>query len=177
MNKKNQIKRDFIALNIAVLTISDTRTEESDIAGKRLNELLEKCGHVMHEKVIVADDIYQIRAEVSKWVSNSKVDVILTTGGTGITGRDGTPEAVQALFDKTIDGFGEVFRSLSYQHIKTSTIQSRAISGVANGTYIFCLPGSVNACVTAWDEIIKFQLDYRTRPCNLVELMPRLKEK
>ncbi len=177
MNKKNQIKRDFIALNIAVLTISDTRTEESDIAGKRLNKLLEKCGHVMHEKVIVADDIYQIRAEVSKWVSNSKVDVILTTGGTGITGRDGTPEAVQALFDKTIDGFGEVFRSLSYQHIKTSTIQSRAISGVANGTYIFCLPGSVNACVTAWDEIIKFQLDYRTRPCNLVELMPRLKEK
>ena len=177
MNKKNQIKRDFIALNIAVLTISDTRTEESDIAGKRLNELLEECGHVMHEKVIVADDIYQIRAEVSKWVSNSKVDVILTTGGTGITGRDGTPEAVQALFDKTIDGFGEVFRSLSYQHIKTSTIQSRAISGVANGTYIFCLPGSVNACVTAWDEIIKFQLDYRTRPCNLVELMPRLKEK
>ena len=176
MNKKNQIKRDFIALNIAVLTISDTRTEESDIAGKRLNELLEKCGHVMHEKVIVADDIYQIRAEVSKWVSNSKVDVILTTGGTGITGRDGTPEAVQALSDKTIDGFGEVFRSLSYQHIKTSTIQSRAISGVANGTYIFCLPGSVNACVTAWDEIIKFQLDYRTRPCNLVELMPRLKE-
>ena len=176
MNKKNQIKRDFIALNIAVLTISDTRTEESDIAGKRLNELLEECGHVMHEKVIVADDIYQIRAEVSRWVSNSKVDVILTTGGTGITGRDGTPEAVQVLFDKTIDGFGEVFRSLSHQHIKTSTIQSRAISGVANGTYIFCLPGSVNACVTAWDEIIKFQLDYRTRPCNLVELMPRLKE-
>jgi molybdenum cofactor biosynthesis protein B len=177
MNKKNQIKRDFIALNIAILTISDTRTEESDVAGKRLIELLEDYGHITHEKAIVADNIYQIRTEVSKWISNSKVDVILTTGGTGITGRDGTPEAIKVLFDKTIDGFGEVFRNLSHQSIKTSTIQSRAISGVANGTYVFCLPGSVNACVTAWDEIIKFQLDYRTRPCNLVELIPRLKEK
>jgi molybdenum cofactor biosynthesis protein B len=174
---KNKSKRDFIALNIAVLTISDTRTEKSDISGKRLTELLGTDGHILHEKVIVPDDIYQIRAEASKWISNSMVDVILTTGGTGVTGRDGTPEAVEILFDKVIDGFGEVFRHLSYQQIKTSTIQSRSIAGVANGTYIFCLPGSVNACVTAWDEIIKFQLDSRTRPCNLVELMPRLKEK
>jgi molybdenum cofactor biosynthesis protein B len=174
---KNKSKRDFIALNIAVLTVSDTRTEKFDISGKRLTELLGTDGHILHEKVIVPDDIYQIRAELSKWISNSTVNVILTTGGTGVTGRDGTPEAVEILFDKVIDGFAEVFRHLSYQQIKTSTIQSRSIAGVANGTYIFCLPGSVNACVTAWDEIIKFQLDYRTRPCNLVELIPRLKEK
>ena len=174
---KNESKRDFIALNIAILTISDTRTDESDISGVRLAELLERDGHILQEKVIVPDNIYRIRAEISKWISSPKVNAILTTGGTGVTGRDGTPEAVGVLFDKVIDGFGEMFRYLSYQQIKTSTIQSRSIAGVANGTYIFCLPGSVNACVTAWNEIIKFQLDYRTRPCNLAELIPRLKEK
>ena len=174
---KNESKRDFIAFNIAILTISDTRTDESDISGVRLAELLERDGHILQEKVIVPDNIYRIRAEISKWISSPKVNAILTTGGTGVTGRDGTPEAVGVLFDKVIDGFGEMFRYLSYQQIKTSTIQSRSIAGVANGTYIFCLPGSVNACITAWDEIIKFQLDYRTRPCNLAELIPRLKEK
>ena len=174
---KNESIRDFIALNIAILTISDTRTDESDISGVRLAELLERDGHILQEKVIVPDNIYRIRAEISKWISSPKVNAILTTGGTGVTGRDGTPEAVGVLFDKVIDGFGEMFRYLSYQQIKTSTIQSRSIAGVANGTYIFCLPGSVNACITAWDEIIKFQLDYRTRPCNLAELIPRLKEK
>ena len=174
---KNKSNRDFISLNIAVLTVSDTRTEKTDSSGKRLVELLEHEGHTLHGKTIVPDDLYMIRAELSKWISNSEVNVILTTGGTGVTGRDGTPEAASVLFDKIIDGFGEIFRNLSYQQIKTSTIQSRAIAGVTNGKYIFCLPGSVNACVTAWNEIIKFQLDYRTRPCNLVELMPRLKEK
>ena len=132
---KNKSKRDFIALNIAVLTVSDTRTEKSDISGKRLTELLVTNGHTLHEKVIVSDDIYQIRAGVSKWISNSTVDVILTTGGTGVTGRDGTPEAVEILFDKVIDGFGEVFRHLSFQQIKTSTIQSRSIADIHFSIY------------------------------------------
>lgn len=174
---ENKSEREFIPLNIAVLTISDSRNEESDKSGKRLVDLLEQQGHELFEKKIVPDDIYQIRAQVSQWIANEEVQVILTTGGTGVTGRDGTPEAVSVLFDKVIDGFGETFRSISYEQIKTSTIQSRAIAGVANGTYIFCMPGSMGACVTAWDELIRLQLDYRTRPCNLVELMPRLKEK
>ncbi|MEY4210298.1 MAG: molybdenum cofactor biosynthesis protein, partial [Pseudomonadota bacterium] len=123
------------------------------------------------------DNIYKIRAVISQWIANPEVDVILTTGGTGVTGRDGTPEAVLPLLDKTLDGFGEVFRAISYQDIKTSTIQSRAIAGVANATYIFCLPGSSSACRTAWENLIKEQLDYRTKPCNLVQLMPRLLEK
>lgn len=169
-------QREFIPLNIAVLTVSDSRTEETDKSGQRLVDLLEQPGHHLFEKKIVPDDIYQIRAEVSKWIADEQVQVVLSTGGTGVTGRDGTPEAVSVLLDKTIDGFGETFRSISYQQIKTSTIQSRAIAGVANGTYIFCLPGSMGACVTAWDELIRLQLDYRTRPCNLVELMPRLRE-
>ena len=175
--KNDKSKRKFIALNIAVLTVSDTRKSTNDISGNRLIELLEKDGHSLYEKTIVTDDVSQIRTVISKWISETKVDVILTTGGTGVTGRDGTPEAIELLLDKRIDGFGEIFRYLSYKSIKTSTIQSRAISGVANGTYIFCLPGSVNACETAWSEIINHQLDYRTRPCNLVELLPRLKEK
>ena len=131
----------------------------------------------MLEKTIVADDIYQIRAVVSAWIANPKINVIISTGGTGVTGRDGTPEAVAPLLDKVLEGFGEVFRMLSYQDIKTSTIQSRAIAGVANGTYIFCLPGSTGACRTGWDLLIKEQLDIRTRPCNLAQLMPRLLEK
>lgn len=173
--KKNE--REFIPLNITVLTISDSRTEEDDMSGQRLADLLEQQGHNLYEKKIVPDDIYQIRAEISRWIADEEVQAVLTTGGTGVTGRDGTPEAVDVLFDKTIDGFGEMFRSISYQQIKTSTIQSRAIAGVANATYIFCMPGSPSACATAWDELIRMQLDYRTRPCNLVELMPRLKEK
>jgi molybdopterin adenylyltransferase len=176
MNEKKN-EREFIPLNITVLTVSDSRTEETDKSGNRLVEMLEEQGHKLYEKAIVPDDIYQIRAEVSKWIADEQVQVVMTTGGTGVTGRDGTPEAVNILFDKTIEGFGETFRTISYQQIKTSTIQSRAIAGVANGTYIFCMPGSPGACTTAWDELIQHQLDYRTRPCNLVELMPRLREK
>lgn len=174
---ENKSEREFIPLNISVLTISDSRNEDTDTSGRRLVDLLEQQGHNLFEKKIVADDIYQIRSQISQWIANEEVQVVLTTGGTGVTGRDGTPEAVSVLFDKVIEGFGETFRSISYQQIKTSTIQSRAIAGVANGTYIFCMPGSMGACVTAWDELIRLQLDYRTRPCNLVELMPRLREK
>jgi len=169
-------EREFKPLGVAVLVISDTRTETDDVSGKALVERLEAAGHTLHEKQIVPDDIYQIRSVVSQWIASLGVDVVLTTGGTGVTGRDGTPEAIQPLLDKKLDGFGEMFRAISYQTIKTSTIQSRAIAGVANGTYIFCLPGSSGACRTAWDDLIKEQLDYRTRPCNLVQLMPRLKE-
>jgi len=137
---------------------------------------LESAGHRLAEKSIVPDDIYKIRAMVSAWIADDDVNVVISTGGTGVTGRDGTPEAVQPLLDKEIEGFGELFRSLSYDEIKTSTVQSRALAGVTNATYIFCLPGSTGACKTAWDAIIAAQLDYRTRPCNLVELMPRLLE-
>lgn len=170
-------KREFIPLSIAVLTISDTRTEEDDKSGKLLVTRLEKAGHNLCEKKIVADDIYQIRAIVSQWIANQTPQVIIATGGTGVTGRDGTPEAVTPLLDKVIDGFGEMFRVLSFESISTSTLQSRAIAGVANGTYIFCLPGSSGACADAWDKLISQQLDYRHRPCNLVELIPRLLEK
>ena len=174
---ENKNVREFIPLNISVLTVSDSRTEETDKSGKRLVERLEDAGHRLAEKKIVPDDTYQIRAAVSNWIAAEDVQIVLTTGGTGVTGRDGTPEAVSVLLDKTIEGFGETFRMLSYEQIKTSTMQSRAIAGVANGTYIFCMPGSMGACTTAWDELIQHQLDYRTRPCNLVELIPRLKEK
>lgn len=170
-------ERALIPLNIAVLTVSDTRTEANDTSGQTLAERLTGAGHRLAAKRIVPDDIYRIRAVVSEWIADPAVQVVLTTGGTGVTGRDGTPEAVAVLFDKTLDGFGEVFRAISYQEIKTSTIQSRAVAGVANGTYIFCLPGSSGACRTGWDNLIRDQLDYRTRPCNLVELMPRLLEK
>ncbi len=169
--------KTFIPLNISILTISDTRTEEDDVSGKQLSERLENEGHHLYEKKIVADNIYQIRAVISDWIADDQVNVLLTTGGTGVTGRDGTPEAVTPLLDKQLDGFGEVFRMISYQDIKTSTMQSRAVAGVANGTYIFCLPGSSGACRTAWDKLIKEQLDFRTKPCNLVQLMPRLMEK
>lgn len=168
--------RQFTPLNIAVLTVSDTRTEATDSSGRLLVERLQNTGHRLAAKRIVPDDIYQIRAVVSAWIADPAVDVILTTGGTGVTGRDGTPEAVLPLLDKVLDGFGEVFRFISYQEIGTSTIQSRALAGVANGTYVFCLPGSKNACITAWDKLIQAQLDFRTRPCNLVELLPRLLE-
>ena len=169
-------KREFIPLNIAVLVVSDSRTEADDVSGKTLVAGLQEAGHQLAEKKIVPDDVYQVRAVVSRWIADPGVQVVISTGGTGVTGRDGTPEAVQPLLDKVLDGFGEVFRMLSYQDIKTSTIQSRAIAGVANATYIFCLPGSSGACRTAWEQLIREQLDHRTRPCNLVQLMPRLKE-
>ena len=169
--------KNFIPLNIAILVVSDSRTDDDDVSGKILADRATEAGHQIIEKKIVPDDIYQIRAAVSSWIAADDVNVIITTGGTGVTGRDGTPEAVAPLLDKTLDGFGEVFRMLSYQDIKTSTIQSRAIAGVANATYLFCLPGSSGACRTAWDALIKEQLDHRTRPCNLVQLMPRLLEK
>jgi len=167
----------FVALDIAILTVSDSRGEDEDKSGKLLVERLTKAGHRCAEKRIVRDDVYAIRAVVSAWIADPGVQAVITTGGTGVTGRDGTPEAVAPLLDKVLDGFGEIFRMISWQQIKTSTIQSRAIAGVANGTYIFCLPGSSGACATGWDEIIAAQLDRRTRPCNLVELMPRLLEK
>lgn len=169
--------REFIPLSIAVLTVSDTRGEAEDRSGALLVERLGSAGHRLADKRIVRDDVYAIRAEVSRWIAQPEINVVLSTGGTGVTGRDGTPEAVAPLLDKQIPGFGEVFRMLSYQVIKTSTIQSRAIAGVANATYVFCLPGSSGACRDAWDQIISAQLDYRTRPCNLVELMPRLLER
>jgi len=170
-------QRDFIALDIAVLTISDSRDEASDKSGALLVSLLGDSGHRLAQKAIVPDDKYRIREVLSRWIADESIPVVLTTGGTGVTGRDGTPEAATPLFDKVIDGFGETFRSLSYQTIGTSTLQSRAVAGVANGTYIFCLPGSSGACKDAWTKLISSQLDYRTRPCNLVELMPRLREK
>ncbi|MDD2767831.1 MAG: molybdenum cofactor biosynthesis protein B [Methylococcus sp.] len=169
--------RTFLPLDIAVLTVSDTRTEEDDTSGRILAERLTEAGHRLAEKAIVPDDIYRIRAVVSRWIADPGIQAVISTGGTGVTGRDGTPEAVSVLFDKTLDGFGEVFRAVSYQEIGTSTIQSRAIAGVANGTYVFALPGSSGACRTAWDKLIRQQLDNRTRPCNLAELIPRLGEK
>lgn len=169
--------RQFQPLSIAVLTVSDTRGEAEDSSGRTLVEQLTAAGHRLAEKAICRDDTYAIRAIVSRWIADPAVQVVLSTGGTGVTGRDGTPEAVQVLLDKEISGFGELFRMLSWEEIRTSTIQSRALAGVANGTYLFVLPGSSGACRTAWERIIKDQLDYRHGPCNLVELMPRLLEK
>ncbi|MDH5424600.1 MAG: molybdenum cofactor biosynthesis protein B [Gammaproteobacteria bacterium] len=169
--------REFISLNLAVLTISDSRTEDDDTSGKALVERAIAAEHKVLSKKIVTDDIYQIRAAISGWIADPEIHAVVTTGGTGVTGRDGTPEAVQPLLDKEIEGFGEMFRMISYNEIKTSALQSRAIAGVANGTYIFCLPGSSGACRTGWDSIIKEQLDHRTSPCNLAMLIPRLLEK
>lgn len=177
LTQDNQPTRNFIPLAIAVLTVSDTRTEETDSSGKLLIERLEQAGHRLADKRIEPDDIYRIRSRLSAWIADPDIQVVITTGGTGVTGRDGTPEAVEPLLDKIIHGFGETFRALSFEDIGTSTLQSRCIAGVANSTYIFCLPGSSNACATGWDRLIAEQLDYRTRPCNLVELMPRLAER
>jgi molybdenum cofactor biosynthesis protein B len=170
-------ERQFLPISIAVLTVSDSRDEQSDKSGRLLVERLTGAGHRLAEKLVVPDDIYQIRAAVSRWIADPEVNAVITTGGTGVTGRDGTPEAVHPLLDKVLDGFGEMFRSISYADIKTSTLQSRALGGVANATYVFCVPGSSGACATAWDQLIAAQLDSRTKPCNLVELMPRLREK
>ncbi len=171
------MQKDFIPINISLLTISDSRTLETDTSGKVLRERVLAAQHHLADQQIVPDDRYRIRAVISQWIADPDVHAIITTGGTGLTGRDGTPEAVSVLLDKEISGFGELFRQLSYQDIRTSTIQSRAIAGVANGTFIFCLPGSSGACKTAWDDILKEQLDSRHRPCNFVDLMPRLLEK
>ncbi|MBT5542248.1 MAG: molybdenum cofactor biosynthesis protein B [Gammaproteobacteria bacterium] len=171
-----EIKKEFKAVNIAILTISDRREIEDDDSGDLLINRVNDANHNLIDRQICKDNCYQIRAIVSRWILQEDVHVIITTGGTGITGHDGTPEAILPLLDKTIDGFGEMFRSLSYQHIKTSTLQSRAFAGVANGTFTFCLPGSPGACKDGWDLLISEQLDHRTKPCNLVELMPRLKE-
>jgi molybdenum cofactor biosynthesis protein B len=170
------VERAFQALSIAVLTVSDTRTEATDKSGAYLVAQIEKTGHKLRDRAIVGDDIYAIRARVSQWIAAHEVDVIITTGGTGVTGRDGTPEAIEVLLDKELDGFGELFRAISYEEIGTSAIQSRCLAGVANRTYVFCLPGSTHACETGWEKIIAPQLDFRTRPCNLAELMPRLSE-
>ena len=164
------------SLNITIVIVSDTRSEETDTSGKKLKELIENDGHKIVSKTIVKDDIYQIRKIVSDYIIDDSTDVIILSGGTGITGSDGTPEAVIPLMDKVIDGFGEFFRIKSYEKIKTSSLQSRALAGVANGTFIFVLPGSKDACVTAWEHVISHQLNSDTKPCNLVMLMPRLKE-
>jgi molybdopterin adenylyltransferase len=166
----------FMPIQIAVLTISDSRTEATDRSGQVLCDRLTAAGHQLAEKAIVPDDIYQIRAIVSRWIAAAAVQAIITTGGTGVTGRDGTPEAIKPLLDKELQGFGELFRMLSYQEIKTSSLHSRALAGVANRTYLFCLPGSAGACRTGWDALIQPQLDSRHRPCNLADLMPRLDE-
>ena len=158
-------------LAVAVLTVSDTRTEEDDTSGHYLVGALEQAGHNMAAKAIVIDDIYQIRATISNWIADSAVDAILITGGTGFSGRDSTPEAVRPLFDKDVDGFGEVFRALSYKEIGSSTLQSRAIAGFANDTVIFCMPGSTGACKTAWSGLIREQLDSSHRPCNFVGVL------
>tara|TARA_B100001013_G_scaffold95192_1_gene53185 strand:+ start:199 stop:699 length:501 start_codon:yes stop_codon:yes gene_type:complete len=163
-------------LNITVITISDSRTAKTDKSGDILINLIKKSGHAVKKKVIVPDNIYEIRSSVSNFILDKNIDVIITNGGTGITGRDGTPEAIIPLLDKEIDGFGELFRSLSYEKIKTSSLQSRSLAGVANSTFIFVLPGSPDACITAWEEIIQHQLNSDTKPCNLVMLIPRLKE-
>ncbi len=160
----------------AVLTVSDSRTLATDRSGSVLVTGLEAAGHRLAERALVPDDRYAIRAIVSRWIADPDVDCVLTTGGTGVTGRDGTPEALAPLLDKTIEGFGELFRFLSYQEIGTSTLQSRALAGVANGTFVFCLPGSSGACRTAWERLIREQLDIRTQPCNLAALRPRLQE-
>ena len=168
--------RPFIPIHIAVLTVSDTRTLATDISGATLAERIEKAGHIVADRALDKDDAGVIEARLRGWIANPAIDVVITTGGTGITGRDVTPEAFDRVLEKRIEGFGELFRMLSYQKIGTSTIQSRAIGGVAGGTYLFALPGSTGAVKDGWDDILMHQLDNRFRPCNLVELMPRLQE-
>lgn len=158
-------------LNVAVLTVSDTRTPDTDTSGAFLEEALLAAGHQIADRQIVIDDIYQLRAIVSRWIADPGVEVVLTTGGTGFSGRDSTPEALLPLFDKTIDGFGEVFRAISLTEIGSSTVQSRALAGMANGTVIFCMPGSTGACRTAWEGVLRDQLDSEHRPCNFVGVL------
>jgi molybdenum cofactor biosynthesis protein B len=168
--------RSFVPLRIAVLTVSDTRSLDDDKSGATLASRIEAAGHVLADRAIVTDDAEKIRAQVKRWIAAPEIDVVITTGGTGFTGRDVTPEAIEPLFEKRMDGFATLFLLVSRQKIGTSAIQTRATAGVANATYIFCLPGSPGACRDAWDEILAHQLDYRYRPCNFVEIMPRLDE-
>ncbi|WP_237055288.1 molybdenum cofactor biosynthesis protein B [Microbulbifer sediminum] len=162
--------RDAVStpLNVAVLTVSDTRTEDTDTSGQYLAEVLRAAGHNLMDRKIVQDDIYQLRAQVSQWIADPAIQVVLTTGGTGFSGRDSTPEALQPLFDKRVEGFGELFRAVSYTEIGSSTIQSRALAGLANNTLVCCMPGSTGACRTAWEQILSRQLDSTYRPCNFV---------
>jgi len=168
--------RQFVPLSIAVLTVSDTRAVADDKSGATLVERIEKAGHSVGSRAIVTDDVEKIRAQVKAWIADPKIDVVITTGGTGFTGRDVTPEALEPLFEKRMDGFATMFLMVSHAKIGTSAIQTRATAGVAGATYIFCLPGSPGACKDAWDDILLHQLDYRYRPCNFVEIMPRLDE-
>lgn len=173
---KIDAKRTFIPVRIAIATISDTRTMETDTSGETLATRLTQAGHELAARTIIKDDVELITAQLQDWIADPTVDVVITSGGTGVTGRDVTPEAFQRVLEKQIEGFGELFRMLSYAKIGTSTMQSRALGGVANGTYLFALPGSTGAVKDGWDDILGFQLDSRHIPCNLVELMPRLKE-
>ena len=166
----------FRALNLCVLAVSDSRTSADDTSGDYLVEALRDAGHALHGRALLPDDKYRLRAQVSAWIADDAVDGILVTGGTGFTGRDSTPEALLPLLDKPMPGFGEMFRVLSFEEIGTSTLQSRAFAGLANATFVFCLPGSTSACRTAWEKLIRAQLDGRTKPCNLANLKPRLKE-
>ncbi len=168
---------EFLPVNIAVLTVSDSRTLDDDRSGDMLADRLDGAGHILAAREIVKDDIDVIAAKLTEYIENSDIDVVITTGGTGVTGRDVTPEAFAKVWEKEIAGFGELFRMLSFEKIGTSTIQSRATAGVAGGTYLFALPGSPSACRDGWDDILVHQLDYRFMPCNFVELMPRLTEK
>jgi len=169
-------ERDFIPLQLCVLTVSDSRTPAEDTSGDYLVAALNDAGHQLAERVLLPDDRYRLRAAVSRWIADTAIDGVLVTGGTGFTGRDSTPEALLPLLDKTMPGFGELFRALSFDEIGTSSLQSRAFAGLANGTFVFALPGSTSACRTAWEKIIRAQLDARTKPCNLATLRPRLKE-
>ena len=178
MDHEKHIDRNavFVPVNIAVLTVSDSRKSDDDRSGDLLAERISTDGHNLAGRSIVTDDLDAIKAQLRLWIDNPGVDVVVATGGTGLTGRDGTPEAFKAIFEKEIEGFGELFRHISFGKIGTSTIQSRAVAGVAGGTYLFSLPGSPSACRDGWDEILRYQLDIRHRPCNFVEIMPRLTE-
>ncbi len=168
---------DFVSINIAVITISDSRTKENDTSGDTLEKRINDAGHKMIKRTIIPDDVSKIKNTLDTMSKEEEIDCIITTGGTGLTGRDTTPEAVKAIASKHIDGFGELFRQVSFEKIGTSAIQSRAVAALINSTYVFCLPGSTGACKDGWDEILQYQLDIRHKPCNFVEIMPRLNEK
>ncbi len=170
------LSREFVPLNIAVMTVSDTRGLAEDKSGDTLAARLEEAGHKLADRVIVKDEVGAITGSLQKWIGNTDIDVVISTGGTGLTGRDVTPEAFRSVFEKEIDGFSALFHRVSFEKIGTSTIQSRACAGVTKGTYLFCLPGSTGAVKDGWDGILKWQLDYRLKPCNFVEIMPRLRE-
>ena len=168
---------DFVPINIAIITISDSRTKDNDTSGDTLEKRITDAGHVMIKRTIIPDDVSQIKDTLNTMSKEENIDCIITTGGTGLTGRDTTPEAINAIASKQIDGFGELFRQVSFEKIGTSAIQSRAVAALINSTYVFCLPGSTGACKDGWDEILQYQLDIRHKPCNFVEIMPRLNEK